>query len=204
MTRNASLLAASLLVAFLAAACVTAAFWTGAMVLSGQTNQHLEANPRLNTISEPRVLTFQSATPSNSTQAILPLIANNTARIIVPISRTENTSSVGAQPSNGFVFPAGLAIAVTILILLVILVFLFLRLLHDGGNVPPVDTRPRAPPVKSASEAREKRTRQIPINEAESEAKRQDGSLAGAESKRARSIPIDAQEEAREPDDNTK
>jgi hypothetical protein len=204
MIRKASLLVASLFVVFLAATCVAAAFWAGTAVPNSQTNQHLEATPRLNATLEPRVLVFQSATPSNSTQASRALTANNTTRIIVPIARVKNASSVSAQPLNGFVFPAGLAIAATILILLVVLAFLFLRLLRDGDNAPPADTRPLAPAVKSTSEAREERPRQIPINEAETEAKRKNSSLVSGESERARSIPIDTQEEAREPQDNSK
>jgi hypothetical protein len=204
MIRKASLLVASLFVVFLAAACVTGAFWAGAAVPNSQADKHLEATPRLNPTSEPSVLGFQSAAPSNSTQASRPLTVDNTTRIIVPISRVENASSVGAQPVNGFVFPAGLAIAATILILLVLLVFLFLRLLRDGGTGPPADTRPRAPAVKSTSEAREKRPRQIPINEAETEAKQKNCSLASAESQRVRSIPIDTQEEVREQEEDSK
>lgn len=199
MIRKASLLVASLFVVFLAAACVTAAFWAEAAVPNSQADKHLVATARLNSTSEPRILGFQSAAPSNSTQANRPLTADNTTRIIVPISRTENTSSVGAQPSNGFVFPAGLAIAATILILLVVLAFLFLRLLRDGDHAPPTDTRPSAPAVKSTSEAREERPRQIPITEAETEAKQKNSS----QSQRVRSIPIDTQEELREPEDNS-
>ncbi|MGA7075880.1 MAG: hypothetical protein WBZ42_04960 [Halobacteriota archaeon] len=204
MIRKASLLVASLLVAFLATACVTEAFWAGTAVPNSQTNQHLESNPRLNAISEPRVLAFQSATPSNSTQANFPLIADNTTRIIVPISRVENTSSIGAQPFNGFVFPTGLVIAATILILLVVLAFLFLRLLRDGDNEPPADTRPLGPTVPSTSEPHKERPRQIPIDEAETEVERKNSSLVSAESRRVRSIPIDSKEEAREPEDNSK
>jgi hypothetical protein len=205
MIRKASLLIASLFVVFIVAVCVTAAFWAGAAVSNSQADKHLEATPRLNPTSEPRVLEFQSAAPSNSTQASRPLTADNTTRIIVPISRVENASSIAAQPFNGFVFPAGLAIAATILILLVVLVYLFLRLLRDGDNAPPAETRPRAPAVKSTSEAREEQPRQIPINEEEeTEAERKNSSLVSGESQKVRSIPIDTQEEVREPEDNSK
>jgi hypothetical protein len=203
MTRKASLLVASLFVAFLAAACVAAAFCAGTAVPSSQTNQHLEAAPRSNTSSEPRVLAFQSAEPKNSTQTTRPL-TDNTTRIIVPISRVENASSIGEQPFNGFVFPTGLVVAATILILLVILAFLLLRLLREGDNEPPADIRPFGPTVQSTSEPRGEQQRQIPIDEAETEVERKNSSLVSTESQRVRSIPIDTQEEAREPEDNSK
>jgi hypothetical protein len=203
MIRKASLLIASLLVAFLATACVTAAFWAGTAVLNSQTNQHLEATPHSNATSEPRVLTYQSAASINSTQTTHPLTANNTARIIVP-ARVENTSSTGAEPFNGFVIPTGLVIAATILILLAVLAFLFLRLLHEGDSEPPTDTRPLGPTVQSTSEPRREQPRQIPIDEAETEVERKNSSLVGVESRKVRSIPIDAEEERREPEENSK
>jgi hypothetical protein len=203
MINKASLLVASLLVAFLATACVTAAFCAGTAVPNSQVNQHLEATPRSNATSEPRVLAFQSAASSNSTQASRPLTANNTTRIIVP-AKVENASSIGAQPFNVFVLPTGLVIAATILILLVVLAFLFLRLLREGDNEPPTDTRPLGPTVQSTSEPRREQPRQIQINEAETEVERKNSSLASAESQRVRSIPIDAQEEPLEPEDNSR
>ena len=133
MIRKASLLIASLLVAFLATACVTAAVGAGTAVPNSQTNQHLEVTLRSNATSDPRVLAFQSAALNNSAQAVNPLKVNNTTRIIVP-AKVENTSNTGAQPFNGLVIPTGLVIAATILILLVVLAFLFLRLLHEGDE----------------------------------------------------------------------
>jgi hypothetical protein len=203
MIRKASLLIASLLVAFLATACVTAAVGAGTAVPNSQTNQHLEVTLRSNATSDPRVLAFQSAALNNSARAVNPLKVNNTTRIIVP-AKVENTSNTGAQPFNGLVLPTGLVIAATILILLVILAYLFLRLLHEGTSEPPTDTRPLGPTVQSTSEPRRERPRQIPIDEAETEVERKNSSLVGAEGRRVSSIPIDAEEERREPEDNSK
>jgi hypothetical protein len=197
MKRIASLLIASLFAVFLVTTCVTAAFWSGT-VADSQTNQQHDATLQ-NATSDPRVLLLQSAEPSNSTQASSALRADNITRIIVPISRVENTSSSNAQPFSGFVFPTWLWVPV-ILILLVILAYLFLKLLRDSDNEPPVDKRPLAP--ASTSEARGQQSREIPINESEIEAERKNSSPVTAESK-IRSIPIDASEEPREPDEDS-
>jgi len=196
MKRVASFLIASLFAVFLVTTCVTVAFWAGT-VADSQTNQHQDVTPQYAT-SAPRVLLLQSAEPSNSTQASRAL-AGNMTRIIVPISRVENTSSSSAQPFSGFEFPTWIWVPV-ILVLLVILAYLFLKLLREGDNEPPLDKRPVAP--ESASEAREQQPRQIPINESEIEAERKNSSLVTAESK-SRSIPIDASEELREPDEDS-
>ena len=196
MKRIASLLIASLFAVFLVTTCVTTAFWAGT-VADSQTNQHQDVTPQ-NATSDPRVLLLQSAEPSNSTQASRAL-ADNITRIIVPISKVENTSSSSAQPFSGFEFPTWIWIPV-ILVLLVILAYLFLKLLREGDNEPPVDKRPLTP--ASTSEARGQQSRQIPINESEIEAERKNSSLVTAESK-SRSIPIDASEELREPDEDS-
>jgi hypothetical protein len=196
MKKNASLLIASLFAVFLVTTCVTAAFWAGT-VADSQTNQHQGVTPQ-DATSDPRVLLLQSAVPSNSTQASRAL-ADNITRIIVPISRVENTSSSSAQLFSGFEFPTWLWVPV-ILVLLVILAYLFLKLLRDSDNEPPVDKRPLAP--TSTSEARGHQSRQIPINESDIEAERKNSSPVTAESK-IRSIPIDASEERREPDENS-
>jgi hypothetical protein len=196
MKRIASLLIASLFAFFLVTTCVNAAFWAGT-VADGQTNQHQDATPQ-NAASDPRVLLLQSAEPSNSTQASRAL-ADNITRIIVPISKVENTSSSSAQPFSGFEFPTWIWVPV-ILILLLILAYLFLKLLREGDNEPPLDKRPLTP--ASTSKAREQQSRQIPINESEIEAERKNSSLVTAESK-SRSIPIDASEELREPDEDS-
>ena len=196
MKRIASLLIASLFAFFLVTTCVNAAFWTGT-VADSQTNQHQDATPQ-NAASDPRVLLLQSAEPSNSTQASRAL-ADNITRIIVPISKVENTSSSSAQPFSGFEFPTWIWVPV-ILILLVILAYLFLKLLREGDNEPLLDKRPLTP--ASTSKAREQQSRQIPINESEIEAERKNSSLVTAESK-SRSIPIDASEELREPDEDS-
>jgi len=193
MKKDASLLIASLFAVFLVTTCVTAAFWAGT-VADSQTNQHQGVTPQ-DATSDPRVLLLQSAVPSNSTQASRAL-ADNITRIIVPISRVENTSSSSAQLFSGFEFPTWLWVPV-ILVLLVILAYLFVKLLRDGDNEPPVDKRPLAP--ASASEAPQP-SRQIPINELDIEAERKNRSLVAAESK-IRSIPIDASEEPQEPDE---
>jgi hypothetical protein len=197
MKRSASLLIASLFAVFLVTTCVTAAFLAGT-VADNQTNQHLDATPQ-NATSDPRVLLLQSAKPSNSTQASRTLRADNITRIIVPISRVENTSSSSAQPFSGFEFPTWIWVPV-ILVLLVILAYLFLKLLREGDNEPPLDKRPLAP--ASTSEDRGQQSRQIPINESEIEAERKNSSLGTAESK-IRSIPIDASEELRESDEDS-
>jgi hypothetical protein len=196
MKRIASLLVASLFAAFLVTTCVTTAFWAGT-VADSQTNQHQGATQQDATL-DPRVLLLQSAEPSNSTQASR-AFADNITRIIVPISKVENTSSSSAQLFSGFEFPTWLWIPV-ILVLLVILAYLFLKLLREGDNEPPVEKRPLTP--ASASEARGQQSRQIPINESEIEAERKNSSPVAAESK-SRSIPIDASEELREPDEDS-
>jgi hypothetical protein len=195
MKKIASLLIASLFAVFLATTCVTAASWAGT-VADNQTNQHQGVTAQ-DATSDPRML-LQSAEPSNSTQASRAL-ANNITRIIVPISRVENTSSSSAQLFSGFEFPTWFWVPV-ILVLLVILAYLFLKLLREGDNEPPVDKRPLAP--ASTSEARGQQSRQIPINESDIEAERKNSSLVTAESK-IRSIPIDASEELREPDEDS-
>lgn len=226
MTRIASLLVAGLLVAFVAASCMTAPSWTGAAVpnsqtiarvtvdsepsqqttinTDGQTNKQVETTLSLNANSKLRVLAFQSAALSNSTQASRLLTTNKTTRIIVPISKVENTSSIGAQNSNGFLFPTSLGIVIIVIILLIILAYLILRLLRDNDNAPRTSTRPPAPTVQPTSEHRKEQPRQIPINEAETEVERGKNSAGSADSQRFRSIPIDAQEEEREPEDNSK
>jgi hypothetical protein len=196
MKRVASLLVASLFAFFLVTTCVNAPFWAGT-VADGQTNQHQDAIPQ-NAASDPRVLLLQSAEPSNSTQASRAL-AGNITRIIVPISKVENTSSSSAQPFSGSEFPTWIWVPV-ILVLLVILAYLFLKLLREGDNAPPLDKRPLTP--ASTSKAREQKSRQIPINESEIEAERKNSSLVTAKSK-SRSIPIDASEELREPDEDS-
>jgi hypothetical protein len=197
MKRIASLLIASFFAVFLVTTCITAAFWAGTGANS-QTIQRQDATLQ-NAMSDPRILLLQSAVPSNSTQASSALRADNITRIIVPISKVENTSSSNAQPFSGFEFPTWLWVPV-ILVLLVILAYLFLKLLRDSDNEPPVDKRPLAP--ASTSEARGQQSRQIPINESEIEAERKNSSPVTAESK-IRSIPINASEESRELDEDS-
>ena len=198
MKRHTSLLIASLFTVILITTCVTAAFWAGT-VADSQSDPHKGAASQKATLT-PRVLLLQSAEPSNSTQASGALTADNITRIIVPISRIENTSNSSAQPLSGFEFPTWLWIPV-IIVLLVILAYLFLKLLREGDNErPPLDKRPLAP--ASPSEAREQQSRQIPINDSEIEAERKNSSLVSAES-RIRRIPIDASEELQEPDEDS-
>ena len=197
MKRNTSLLIASLFTVFLITTCVTVAFGTGT-VADSQNNPLQDAVSQKATLA-PRVLLLQSAEPSNSTQAGGALTADNITRIIVPISKVENTSNSNTQLFSGFEFPTWLWVPV-ILVLLVILAYLLLKLLREGDNGPPVDKRPLGP--GSTSEARAQQSRQIPINESEIEAERKNGSRVTAESK-IRSIPIDASEELREPDEDS-
>lgn len=226
MKRTALLLVAGLLVAFVAASCMTANSLAGTAMPSsqtiagvavdskpsqqtaintgGQTNKQVETTLSLNTNSELRVLVFQSAALSNSTQVSRPLTTHNTTRIIVPISKVENTSSIGAQNSNGFVFPTELGIVIIVIILLIVLAYLILRLLRDDENEPRTSTRPPAPTIQPTSEHRKEQPRQIPINEAETEVDLEKNSLVSANSQRVRSIPIDAPEEEREPEDTSK
>jgi hypothetical protein len=194
MKRSALLLIASLFIVFLVTTCVATAFWT-ATVAHSETNQLQSVTPQ-NATLDSHVFLLQSAEPSNSTQASRALRPDNITRIIVPISRIENTSSSSAQPFSGFEFPTWLWVPV-ILILLVILAYLFLKLLREGDNEPPLEKRPLTP--ASTSEARGEQPRQIPINESEIEAERKNSSQVTAESN-IRSIPIDASEELREQD----
>jgi hypothetical protein len=173
MKRSASLLIASLFAVFLVTTCITTA------LANSQINQHQDATSQ-NGTSDPRVLLLQPAQPSNATQASRALRAENITRIIVPISKVENTSSSSAQPFGGFEFPTWIWIPV-IIVLLVILAYLFLKLLRDGDNEPPLDKRPSAP--APPSEARGQQSRQIPIN--------------------IRTIPIETSEELREPDEDS-
>jgi hypothetical protein len=197
MKRSSLLLIASLFAVFLVTTSVTTAFWAGAVAAS-QTNQHQGVISQ-NATSDPRVLLLQSAKPSNSTQANRALIAQNITRIIVPISKVENTSSSSAQPFGGFELPTWIWIPV-IIVLLVILAYLFLKLLREGDNESPIEKRPGAP--APPSEARRQQSRQIPINESEIDAERKNSSLVTAERK-IRSIPIDTSEEPREPDEDS-
>jgi hypothetical protein len=198
MKRDTSLLIASLFTVFLVTTCVTAAFLAGT-VADSQANPLQDAASQKATLT-PRVLLLQSAKPSNSTQASGALTADNMTRIIVPISRVENTSNSSAQLFSGFEFPTWLWVPV-ILIMLVILAYLLLKLLRDGDNEQQsLDKRPLAP--ASTSDARGKQLRQIPINDSEIEAEQKNSSLVTAESKTIR-IPIDASEELREHDENS-
>ena len=191
MTRRASLRIVSLLAIFLVTTCVAAAVWAGT-VAGNQTNQRLDAALQ-NATSAAHILLLQSE-PSNSTQASI----DNVTRIIVPILKVENTSSSSALPFSGFELPTWFWIPV-ILVLLVILAYLFLKLLREGDNEPPLDKRPLPP---APPEASEQQSRQIPINESESEVEQKNSSPVAAES-RVRSIPIDSSEEPQEPDDNS-
>jgi hypothetical protein len=198
MKRDTSLLIASLFTVFLVTTCVTAAFLAGT-VADSQANPLQDAASQKATLT-PRVLLLQSAKPSNSTQASGALTADNMTRIIVPISRVENTSNSSAQLFSGFEFPTWLWVPV-ILIMLVILAYLLLKLLRDGDNEQQsLDKRPLAP--ASTSDARGKQLRQIPINDSEIEAEQKNSSLVTAESKTIR-IPIDTSEELREQDENS-
>lgn len=195
MKRIASLLIASLFVVLLVTTCVTTAFLSGT-VADRQANQRLDSTSQKAT-STPQVLLLQSAEPSNSTQGSGALTADNITRIIVPISRVENTSNSSTQLFSGFEFPTWLWIPM-IIVLLVILAYLLLKLLRKGNNEQqPLDKRPLAP--ASTSEVRGQQSRQIPINESEIEAEQKNSTLATE--KKIRRIPIDASEEQREPDE---
>jgi len=223
MPKLAAHFLAILCVAFLAASCVTAAFWAGTapsskasaqtvvnsqsshltkMGVAGQTHKSLESTPRISTTSGLRVLALQSAATTNATEASNLLTANNTTRIIVPISTAKNASNAGVQNNNGFTFPAWLWIWGPILILVIILTFLLFRLLHEGNGEPPAGNVRRPAATQYPSETGKARPRQIPIEGAETEAELTDKSRSRAKDQRVR-IPIETPDESRETEEKS-
>lgn len=222
MPKLAALLLAILCVAFLAASCVTAAFWAGTapsskasaqtvvdsqsshpkMGVAGQTHKSLEPTPRISTTSGRRVLALQSAAITNATEASNLLTANNTTRIIVPISTAKNASNAGVQNNNGFTFPAWLWIWGPILILVIILTFLLFRLLREGNGEPPAGNTRRPAATQYPSETGKARPRQIPIEGAETEAELTDKSRSRAKDQKVK-IPIETPDEPRETEEKS-
>jgi len=213
MPKLAALLLTILCVAFLAALCVTAAFWAGTapsseasaqIVTDSQSshltktsvarqNENLEPTFRATTTSGRRVLALQLAATNNATQPSNLLTVNNITRIIVPISTTKNASNGGAQNNNGFTLPAWLWIWAPILILVIILTFLLVRLVRNGHGEPPDSTTRRVVAKKYPSETGTARPRQIPIEGTETAAGLTDKSRSRAKDQKVR-IPIDADE----------
>jgi flagellar biosynthesis/type III secretory pathway M-ring protein FliF/YscJ len=223
MPKKAALLLAILCVAFLAASCVTAAFWAGTapssetsaqtvvnsqsshlmkMSVAGQPDKSLEPTPRISTTSGPRLLALQSAATNNATQARNLLTANNTTRIIVPISTAKNASNAGVQNNNGFKFPAWLWIWGPILILVIILTFLLFRLLREGNGEPTAGNTRRPAATQYPSETGKARPRQIPIEGAETEAELTDKSRSRAKDQKVK-IPIETPDEPRETEEKS-
>ena len=218
MPKLAALLLAILCVVFLAASCVTAAFWAGTapssessaqtvvnsqsshftkMSVAGQTDKNLEPTPRISTTSGLRVLALQSAATNNASQVSNLLTANNTTRIIVPISTAKNASNAGAQNSNGFTFPASLWIWGLILILVIVLTFLLLRLVREGNGEPPASNTRRPAATQYPSETGRAPPRQIPIEGTETDTELRDKSGSRAKDQKVR-IPIETPDEPRE------
>ena len=218
MPKLAALLLAILCVVFLSAFCVTAAFWAGTapssessaqtvvnsqsshftkMSVAGQTDKSLEPTPRISTTSGLRVLALQSAATNNASQVSNLLTANNTTRIIVPISTAKNASNAGAQNSNGFTFPAWLWIWGLILILVIVLTFLLLRLVREGNGEPPASNTRRPAATRYPSETGRAPPRQIPIEGTETDTELRDKSGSRAKDQKVR-IPIETPDEPRE------
>jgi len=213
MPKLATLLLAILCVAFLAASCVTAAFWAGTtlgsessaqmvvnlqsshfakMSVAAQTDKSLELTPRISTTSGLQILALQSGATNNAAQASN--LLNNTTRIVVPISTAKNASNAGAQNSNRFTFPAWLWIWGPILILVIILTYLLLLLFREGNDEPPASNNRRTAEMQYSSETGRAQPRQIPIEGTETDAGLTDKSGSRAKDKKVR-IPIETPDE---------
>jgi hypothetical protein len=167
------------------------------MSVAGQTDKSLEPTPRISTTSGLRVLALQSAATNNASQVSNLLTANNTTRIIVPISTAKNASNAGAQNSNGFTFPAWLWIWGLILILVIVLTFLLLRLVREGNGEPPASNTRRPAATQYPSETGRVPPRQIPIEGTETDTELRDKSGSRAKDQKVR-IPIETPDEPRE------
>jgi hypothetical protein len=223
MPKIVALILAILCVTFLAASCVTAAFWAGTapsneicaqtavnsqwshltkMSVAGQTDKSLNPTPRTSTTLGLRVLALQSAATTNATQASNLLTANNTTRIIVPISTATNASNAGAQNNNRFTFPAWLWIWGPILILVIILTFLLLQLVRGGHGEPPASNARRPAATQYPSETDKARPRQIPIEGTETETGLTDKPRSRAKDQKVR-IPIEMPDEPQETEEES-
>jgi len=221
MPKLATLLLAILCVAFLAASCVTPAFWAGTalssessvqtvvnlqsshlakMSVGGQTDKSLKLTPRISTASGLRILALQSVATNDATQATN--LLNNTTRIVVPISTAKNASNAGAQNSNGFTFPAWLWIWGPILILVIILTYLLLLLFREGNGEPPASNTRRTAETQYSSETGRAQPRQIPIESTETDAGLTDKSGSRAKDEKVR-IPIETPDEPEETEEKS-
>ena len=223
MSKLAALLFAILGVAFVAASCTTSVFWAATapssaasaptsvnsqsshltkMSAAGQTNQSLETTPSISTTSGLHVLALQSAARSNATPASNILTANNTTRIMVPISTAKNVSNAGAQTNNRFAFPTWLWTWALILILVIILIYLLLRLVHESNGEPPERNTRRVATTQSPSETSKARPRQIPIEGALTGSRLTDDLSSHVKDQKVR-IPIETPEEQRETEEKS-
>ncbi|MGB9372305.1 MAG: hypothetical protein WCB79_10305 [Halobacteriota archaeon] len=80
---------------------------------------------------------------------------------------------------------------------MIILIFLLLRLVREGNGEPPADDARRPVATQYPSEAGKARSRQIPVEWAETEAGLTDKSRTGAKDQNVAKIPIATPEEPR-------